>query len=43
MSKIVPFLTFARQAAQAMTLYEKAFGARVKENSNILLLDLRLD
>ena len=29
MAKIVPFLNFAGQAAQAMTLYEKAFGAKV--------------
>jgi len=29
MSKVVPFLNFAGQAAQAMTLYEKAFGAKV--------------
>jgi PhnB protein len=29
MSKIVPFLNFAGQAAQAMALYEKAFGAKV--------------
>jgi uncharacterized glyoxalase superfamily protein PhnB len=29
MSKVVPFLNFAGQAAQAMTLYEKAFGAKI--------------
>jgi PhnB protein len=29
MSNVVPFLNFAGQAAQAMKLYEKAFGARV--------------
>ncbi|MDR2558405.1 MAG: hypothetical protein LBC86_02510 [Oscillospiraceae bacterium] len=29
MSKIVPFLNFAGQAAQAMALYEKAFGAKI--------------
>ena len=31
MSKVVPFLNYAGQAAQAMDLYVKAFGARVKE------------
>jgi len=29
MSKIVPFLNFAGQAAQAMALYEKAFDAKI--------------
>jgi PhnB protein len=29
MSNVVPFLNFAGQAAQAMKLYEKAFGAKV--------------
>jgi uncharacterized glyoxalase superfamily protein PhnB len=29
MSKVVPFLSFAGQAAQAMKLYEKAFSAKV--------------
>jgi len=29
MTKVVPFLNFAGQAAQAMELYEKAFGAKV--------------
>ena len=29
MSKVVPFLNFAGQAAQAIALYEKAFGAKV--------------
>ena len=29
MSKVVPFLNFAGQAAQAMELYEKAFDAKV--------------
>jgi uncharacterized glyoxalase superfamily protein PhnB len=29
MSNVVPLLNFAGQAAQAMKLYEKAFGARV--------------
>ncbi|MDR2599162.1 MAG: VOC family protein [Oscillospiraceae bacterium] len=30
MPKIVPFLNFAGQAAQAMALYEKAFTAKIK-------------
>ena len=29
MSKVVPFLNFAGQAAQAIALYEKAFGAKI--------------
>ena len=31
MSKVTPILSFAGQASQAIALYEKAFGAKVKE------------